>query len=160
MDNKLHSVYYGDTKLDVAGDTTKVEKMKTFAFDVDQTSTGVSGLKLKVEDYETEGQCTTTGFGAGLILQCKAKDQNGNDVESSPWHKFTSNTNKWQSEGGGSLCKIESGWLNAADLSGVKELLSSGASVIWTTGKKTTTLIGSPSLKGIILVSLFVKNNL
>ena len=154
MDDKLHSVYYGDTKLNVAGDTTKPEKMKTFAFDVDQTSTGVSGLKIKVEDYATKGQCTTTAGGAGLILQCKAKDQNGKEVESSPWHKFTSNTNEWKSAEGNALCKIESGWLNTADISGVKELLSSGASVIWTTGKKTTTLIGSPSLKGIICVSL------
>ena len=36
VDDKLHSVYYGDTKLDVAGDTTKAEKMKTFAFETNQ----------------------------------------------------------------------------------------------------------------------------
>ena len=126
--------------------------MKTFSFEVDRTSTEITGLKLTVENYQNKNHCIP-GW-AGVILQCKAKDQNGKEVESSPWHKFTSNTNEWQSEGGSALCKIESGWLNTVDLSGVQELLSAGASVIWTTGKKTTVLVGSPSLKGSILVSI------
>ena len=148
VDNILHSVYYGDSKLDVHGDTGDASKMKTFAFETNQTSTEANiKLKVEVEDHQPKDHCLKW---AGFILQCKAKDQNGKEVESSPWHKFTSNTNEWQSEGGSALCKIESGWLNTVDLSGVQELLSAGASVIWTTGKKTTVLIGSPSLKGSI----------
>ena len=146
VDNILHSVYYGDTELDVIGNTGKESEIKTFSFKIDQTSTEANKLKVEVEDHQNEDHCSKAGF----ILQCKAKDQTGKDVESSPWHKFISNTNNWQSKEGSELCKVpKSGtFFEHTDHSGVSELLSAGAIVIWTKDKKSTVLIGSPSSKG------------
>ena len=155
VDNILHSVYYGNTELDVIGDTKVYKEKKTFSFNMDQLSGEVNEIKLQVEDIQKDNHCKN----AGLILLCKARDENGKYVESNPWHNFvTSNTNGWRPSNEANprqtLCKAKTGYLNTGGPDKdptVLGLLSAGASVIWTRGRKYTKLIGSPESKGTVV---------
>ena len=146
VDNILHSVHYGEKQLDVVGGTND---MKTFSFEVSQRSTDNRELKFGVEvtDTDKEGCCTGCGQNCGgLILQCKARDQTGND---NPWHKFKSNNNdEWHSdEEGVEICENKSSEnkLKDAALDEVEELLKAGADVILAKGRmNNAVLVGSP----------------
>ena len=139
VDNILHSVHYGEKQLDVVGDTND---MKTFSFEVSQRSTDNRELKFGVQ-ITHRPRCTGCAQNCGgLILQCKARDQTGND---SPWHEFKSNNNdEWHSdEEGVEICENESS-KNRLKAAAPDELLKSGADVIWAKGRNNTVLVGSP----------------
>ena len=139
VDNILHSVHYGEKQLDVVGGT---KDMKTFSFEVSHRSTDNRELKFGVEVTD-KPDCSNCGQNCGgLILQCKARDETGND---SLWHKFKSNINdEWHSdEERVEICEnIASKNRLKAALEEVEEL--AGASVIWAKGRKNAVLVGSP----------------
>ena len=143
VDNILHSVHYGEKQLDVVGGT---KDMKTFSFEVSQRCTENRELRFGVQVTNKNDRCTNCAQNCGgLILQCKARDETGND---NPWHKFKSNNNdEWHSdEEGVEICenKASENRLKEAGLDEIEELLKAGADVIWAKGRNNTVLVGSP----------------